>query len=302
MSRFMTWVLVAVAALGSMSAAAPRKNAAPVATISSPGDGATYTAGTVVSLVGGARDSDDSDKALVYQWDVDAVREAGARTRILSFKGKTATFVPQPEAPGMKYEIRLVVSDDELARDTATVTLVPAAAAPATAPVPESSYPLGPGDEVHVIIYAGGEKQEDFTAIVSPGGTLTCPLMGPIPVGGVTPFEVSNRMRAILARDYFVDPQVLVNIKEQARKIYISGEVRNPGAYDVREGLTVMSACTVAGGFTDYAALNRVRVMRTEHNGQAKTISIDLSKVRKGRSPDLAVMAGDRIDVPHRRY
>ncbi|TMQ68888.1 MAG: hypothetical protein E6K80_13480 [Candidatus Eisenbacteria bacterium] len=81
----------------------------------------------------------------------------------------------------------------------------------------------------------------------------------------------------------------------------MSGEVKNPGGYSVQEGLTVLSVCTLAGGFTDYAAPNRVKLLRTE-NGRIRTIEIDLSKVRRGRTPDLAVMAGDHIDVPHRRY
>ena len=298
--RVTAWVMIALAALASVASAAPKgaskkANTPPVAAIASPADGASYVPGAVVSLVGAASDAEDSEGKLVYQWDVDAVREA-ARTRVLSFKGKTATFTPQ-DSPGTRYEIRLVVSDPGLARDTAMVQLVPAAGAGSET----ASYPLGPGDEVHVVIYAGGEKQEDFSAIVSPAGTLTCPLMGEIPVGGATASEVSNRMRAILSRDFFVDPQVLVSIKERARKIFVSGEVRNPGAYDVQEGLTVLSACTVAGGFTDYAALNRVKVIRSD-KGKTKTIPVDLSKVRKGRTPDLAVMAGDRIDVPHRRY
>ena len=85
------------------------------------------------------------------------------------------------------------------------------------------------------------------------------------------------------------------------RKVFVSGEVKNPGGYSVQEGLTVLSACTLAGGFTDYASLKRVKLLRTE-NGRMRTIDIDLSKVRRGKSPDISVMAGDRIDVPHRRY
>ncbi len=178
----------------------------------------------------------------------------------------------------------------------------PPPVAPQTQPAPdEASYPLGPGDEVHVAIYAGGEKQEDFSGNVAPSGTLTSPLIGEIPVSGLTASEVSNRIREILARDYFVNPQVMVSVASFARKVYVSGEVRNPGGYSVATGLTVMSVCTLAGGFTDFASLKSVKLIRTE-NGRTRTIDIDLSKVRRGKAPDLAVMAGDRIDVPHRRY
>jgi len=301
-SSFALAILTVLPAWGATPAkpkAGAKPNQAPVASITSPREGATFIGGAVIPLVGTATDDRDAESKLIYQWDVDALLPDGGRARVLSFKGRTATFAPRDE--GLRdpaYEVRLVVSDTKLARDTAQVT-IRSGKVPATEE--GGAIPLGPGDVVSVEVYAGGEKQEDFTVEVSRAGTLTCPLVGEIPVAGTSAFELGSRLRAILARDFFVDPQVLVTVKEYPRKIFVSGEVRNPGAYSLQEGLTVMSACTIAGGFTDYAALNRVRVMRSE-KGTSRTIEVDLAKVRRGKAPDVAIMAGDRIDVPHRRY
>jgi protein involved in polysaccharide export with SLBB domain len=303
--------LVCLAVPSAWSATAPTKgkpaaakagkaNLPPVARIDSPAEGTTFLGGSMISLAGSATDDRDASGKLVYQWDVDALLPDGGRARVLSFKGRNATFAPRGEGlQDPAYEVRLVVTDTKLARDTATVT-IRSGAAPVEAAAGEAA-PLQPGDVVEVEIYAGGEKQEDFTVEVSRSGTLTCPLVGEIPVGGVSANELSTRLRTILARDFFVDPQVLVTVKEYPRKIFVSGEVKNPGAYSIQDGLTVMSACTIAGGFTDYAALNRVRVLRTER-GTPRTIEVDLSKVRRGKAPDVALVAGDRVDVPHRRY
>ena len=300
-----TWLTTACVVLvaGSAFAAAPvRKNTPPVAIIESPKDGTVYAAGATVLLAGKATDAEDPDSRLSYLWEVDAVHSGRNHVRVLSFNGKGTSFVPDPgDDPATVFEIRLVVTDSGQLRDTARVTLGAGGGGGAAVVADESMYPLGPGDKVHITVYAGGEKQQEFEADVSPAGTLTAPLVGEIPVRGVTAFEVSNRMRAILSRDYFVDPQVLVTVNEYARKVFVSGEVKNPGGYSVQEGLTVLSACTLAGGFTDYAAPNRVKVLRTER-GKTRTIEIDLSKVRRGKAPDVAVMAGDHIDVPHRRY
>ena len=62
-------------------------------------------------------------------------------------------------------------------------------------------------------------------------------------------------LRAMLARDFFVDPQVLVSVKEHGGQVYVTGEVKQPGMYGVRDGLTVLHACLLAGGFTDFASL-----------------------------------------------
>ena len=163
------------------------------------------------------------------------------------------------------------------------------------------SYPIGPGDILQVTIFAGGDKQEDFIAGVSAKGTMVSPLIGEVELGGLTASEAAGKITGILARDFFINPQVLVTLKESGKKVYISGEVRKPGAYSIQEGLTAMNACILAGGFTEYASAGRVEVTRME-NGKQKIIQINLDKVQAGKAEDLALQAGDRIRVPQRLF
>lgn len=176
------------------------------------------------------------------------------------------------------------------------VTPVPAAPAKSSQP-----HPVGPGDIIQVYIYAGGEKQEDFIAEISPQGTMNSPLIGELAVGGLTTFEVTSKMRDVLRQTFFVNPQVLINVKEYGKKVYVLGEVKQPGAYSIQEGLTTLNACILAGGFTDYAALGRARVTRQE-NGKAMVIPINLARVQEGRADDLVLQGGDRIEIPPRRF
>jgi len=159
------------------------------------------------------------------------------------------------------------------------------------------SYPIGPGDVLQVAIYAGGEKQEDFSVNVSPAGTMASPLIGTVEVQGLTASEIAGKITHILGRDFFVNPQVLVSVKEYGRKIYVMGEVKKPGAYAIQEGLTVLNACILAGGFTEYASPRRVKLTRIE-NGNQKIIEVNLIKVQEGREADLVLQTGDRVDVP----
>jgi protein involved in polysaccharide export with SLBB domain len=162
-------------------------------------------------------------------------------------------------------------------------------------------YSLGPGDLVQITVYAGGEKQVDFTGAVSALGTITSPLIGEFKVAGLTTYEVERTMREVLARDYYVDPQVLVSVKEYGGQIFVMGAVKKPGAYGLQERMTVLGACLLAEGFTDFASPRRVKVTRME-NGKQRTIKIDLIKVREGKKEDLPLQRGDRIEVPRRRF
>ena len=75
-------------------------------------------------------------------------------------------------------------------------------------------------------------------------------------------------------------------------RIYVSGEVRTPGAYSVPEKTTVLQAMTLAGGPTENAALGRVRVFRLV-NGKQVTLDVKL---------DDLVRPADTIVVPRRRF
>ena len=162
-------------------------------------------------------------------------------------------------------------------------------------------YHLGPGDILQITVYAGGEKQVDFTGPVSSLGTITSPLLGEVKVGGFTAYEVERSLRDVLARDYYVDPQVMVSVKEYGGQVFVMGAVRKPGAYGLQERMTVLGACLMAEGFTEFASPRRVKVTRVE-NGRQRTFQIDLVKVREGKKDDIALMRGDRIDVPRRRF
>jgi polysaccharide export outer membrane protein len=160
---------------------------------------------------------------------------------------------------------------------------------------------VGPGDILDITVYAGGEKQENFTATVSPDRTIACPLLGVWKLDGAGTAEIAEKLRAAFAKGYYVDPQVLVSVKEHGAKIYVLGEVRHPGIFLLRDGPTVLSACVLAGGFTEYASPKRVRVTRLE-DGKPKLIQVDLTRVKRGKAHDLTLRDGDRIEVPPRFF
>ena len=161
---------------------------------------------------------------------------------------------------------------------------------------------VNPGAVLDIAVYAAGKKELEFTATVAPDSTIMIPLAGTTKVGGLETTKVSQRLQRLYGKDYFVDPQVLVNVKEYGGRVLVSGEVQRPGIYPMGIGLTALSATVLAGGFTDFASAGRAKVVRTMRNGRTEVLKVDLGKVLKGQVPDLVLRDGDRIDVPRRLF
>jgi polysaccharide export outer membrane protein len=78
----------------------------------------------------------------------------------------------------------------------------------------------------------------------------------------------------------------------RAELFYVFGQVKNPGAYPIASGITVLQALTLAGGVTPYAAVNRVEIQRAV-NGAKKAVRVKLTE---------PIQAGDTIVVPERFF
>ncbi len=86
-------------------------------------------------------------------------------------------------------------------------------------------------------------------------------------------------------------------LNQNFTKVYVEGEVKHPGIFDYQPGLTAMSACIMAGGFDQFAAPERARIIRIKETGQ-EIIRINLEQVKKGELADLPLKPGDRIHIP----
>ena len=181
----------------------------------------------------------------------------------------------------------------------AVLTGAPAAWAQATDSTHVAQYRVGAGDVLDVSVFAGGEAQEHATGAVAPDGSVTCPLVGALHAAGRTVTDIAADLRARLARDYYRDPQVVVVVREFGATVSVSGEVRHPGIYRLNAAHTALGACVLAGGFTDFASAHGARLVRVRA-GKVETLRLDLARMSQGRSEDVPLEAGDRLDIPRR--
>jgi polysaccharide export outer membrane protein len=271
----------------------------------------------------------------------------------------------------------------------------------------DAGYHLGTEDVLIISILAGGEEQVEARMVVGGNGNVNVPFIGKIKALGLTMEELERAILTPLEQDYFVNPQVHLQIKEyhslqffisgavknpgkyeldftptimdlvanaggvlpergnlayilrgvaatkindtdinetdieetlsktepirvdliklldegdmseniwlqsgdtiyiplgaklnqSATKIYVQGEVKNPGVFDYQPGLTALSACIMAGGFAKFAAPNRAKIIRQTKEGP-ETIKLNLEDVIAGDLADLPLKPGDRIHIP----
>ena len=81
---------------------------------------------------------------------------------------------------------------------------------------------------------------------------------------------------------------------------YVMGEVRKPGAYQLEQAGTAIEGIALAGGFTEKAAPNRTKIIRTHRDGRQETFVVDLNEIiKRGRKDkDVPLLANDVIVVP----
>jgi polysaccharide export outer membrane protein len=138
------------------------------------------------------------------------------------------------------------------------------------------------------------------TQTVGPDGKVSLQLIGSVQVIGRTVDEITAEVTTLYAKE-LVHPQVTVAVKEYSGlKVYVGGEVNQPGIQIYRGGLTALQAVVAAGGFKTTASLTSVIRIHKGPNAEPVGTVVDLSRVLKHSELqyDVALAPTDIIFVP----
>jgi|SRR5579872_826514 len=125
-----------------------------------------------------------------------------------------------------------------------------------------AAYRLGTGDKVRITVYNEPTLSGDFD--INDQGVVSLGLIGPVALGGKTIPEASALITQKYGKDYLVNPRVNVEVLNY-RPFFILGEVKNPGSYPFVNGMTVVNAVALAGGYTPRANKDRIYVKRASN-------------------------------------
>jgi polysaccharide export outer membrane protein len=177
---------------------------------------------------------------------------------------------------------------------------------------PTEAYRVGAGDVLEVDVY----DDPDLSGLVTIqyAGEISFPLLGDVPVEGMTVKQVQEKLTQLLAKDYLVDPQVMVRVKEhRSQWVTVVGEVARPGKYYLQGTKTLLDLLTEAGGFTTEASgevivsrLDQPLIRGSEDNGGEDSIRVVLSPeqsaAQQKEALSLALSNGDIVTATSTQF
>lgn len=141
----------------------------------------------------------------------------------------------------------------------------------------DPAYLLAPGDTVQLVFHTAPELNREVR--VAPDGSVALPYVGSLRASART----AGELRAALLEAYsseLKDPDIdVIPAGFESQRIFVGGEVRNPGMMELPGQIDPLQAIIMAGGLTEGAKPTQVAVLRRMPGGQVMSAVFD---VRKG--------------------
>ncbi|MDR3390221.1 MAG: polysaccharide export protein EpsE [Sulfuriferula sp.] len=168
-----------------------------------------------------------------------------------------------------------------------------------TLPAHAGSYLLGTGDVVRISVYDHPDLQVDAVQ-VDEDGKIAVPLIGAIPVAGLTASAAQKRIaQALESGGFIIKPNVNLIVQQyRSKQISVLGQVNKPGKYALESTSTLTDLLALAGGIGSLGSDTVILIHK--QNNQLKETKIDTLALFKGGqlNLDYTINEGDIIYVP----
>jgi len=148
---------------------------------------------------------------------------------------------------------------------------------PPAPPEPGPTYRIQFGDELHVRFLYQPDMSEQVP--VRPDGRISLVAAGELDAVGITPTEL-ERLIVERTSTHLRNPEVTVIVtKLGEQRVYVGGEVAQPGYVILRAGMTPLQAVLQSGGPKKSAKLESVLLMTPGPDGRFSAARVDLQQV-----------------------
>jgi len=168
--------------------------------------------------------------------------------------------------------------------------------------VMQSSYRIGQGDTIEIVVWAGQKKEESLSGeyFVFASGVIEMPLLGSFDVSGQTLEEATASLQQILASQFIRNPHVKMRVHDYgSQMIHVLGAVERPGTFPMKGSMDLAEALASAEG-TDSTIKGDKQVKISRVTGEK--IVVDLEEMLRGGTPPIPLKGGDVIYVTEGQY
>lgn len=157
-------------------------------------------------------------------------------------------------------------------------------------------YIVGPGDVLRITVF----EHENLGTVgrITENGFIIMPLLGPVKVSGSTIPLISEKLAALLADGYLVNPMVNVFVEEfRSKNAVVLGHINIPGLIELSGPTTLLQLLSKAGGLKDGSG--DAATIKRDSNGKKEVIVIDLIALFEGGvlANNISIQDGDVIFV-----
>jgi polysaccharide export outer membrane protein len=166
-------------------------------------------------------------------------------------------------------------------------------------PIVNPNYVIGPEDVLYIQVWR--EEALTRTVPVRSDGMISLPLINEVEASGLTPLQLKERLTEKF-KNFIDNPNVTVIVTEaNSFKVFVTGQVRNPGVYRLRTETTLLQIISLAGDFTNEADPKKIVIIRREH-GEDKRLEVNYWEIIDGVNlgSNYVLRPGDTVVVPFR--
>lgn len=171
--------------------------------------------------------------------------------------------------------------------------------APFAGTAQDVAYRLKPLDVIEMRVFQ--EQDMDTLCKIGANGEIILPLINNVKVAGLTLQQAQSRIKELYEKDYLVNANVSLYIREYApQRVYVIGQVNRPGEvlFPPEEEMTLSRAIAGAMGTTRIANLRSLNVKRKMPDGTIKVFEVDLKAILSDKNAkDFPIYDGDTIEV-----
>ena len=174
---------------------------------------------------------------------------------------------------------------------------------PITSPKVKTTYPaeeykIQVGDQLDIKFFYNPELNEQI--VVRPDGRISLQLVNEVSASGLTPAELTSDLKKKYAKE-LSEPEITVIVRSfSPYKVYVDGEVKQVGVVALTPPMSVMQSIAQAGGFTEFARVNEVVIIRRTPSNELLAIPVNVQTVIDGTDmrQDINLAPYDIVYVP----